>query len=82
MKTLPLRQLLRHPATVRKLTNAGQAVQITDHGEPLWVLRPAGQNKNDDAERRRLMDGELDALLKERRSKISGAKLVLDSRGP
>jgi len=81
MKTLPLRELLRRPATVKKLTRAGQSVQITDSGKPLWVVHPAGQNEEEKSRRTQLMDEELDNLLKERRSAVSAAKLVLDSRG-
>ncbi len=80
MKALPLRQLLRHPATVRKITASGQSVQIMDHGKPLWVVRPAGANGDDQRERQESMDGELDEMLKERPSRVSAAKLVLDSR--
>lgn len=40
MKTLPLRDLLRQPSKVKKLTAAGHEVRVTDRGKPLWVLKP------------------------------------------
>ncbi len=40
METLPLRQLLRDPKRVKKLTLAGITVRITDGGKPLWDIRP------------------------------------------
>ena len=79
MKTLPLRELLRRPSTVKKLTASGQDVQITDNGKPLWVVQPA-RGKSSDAASDRLVDEELDELLSERRSAVSAAKLALDSR--
>ena len=39
MKTLPLRELLRQPARVKKLTAAGHLIRVTDRGKPLWVLK-------------------------------------------
>jgi len=39
MKTIPLRQLLRQPLKVKRWTRAGQSVQVTDNGRPLWVIR-------------------------------------------
>jgi len=41
MKILPLRQLLRDPKKVKKLTLAGVTVRITDGGKPLWDLSPS-----------------------------------------
>lgn len=41
MKTLPLRQLLRDPKKVKKLTLSGVTVRITDGGQPLWDIRPS-----------------------------------------
>jgi antitoxin (DNA-binding transcriptional repressor) of toxin-antitoxin stability system len=84
MKTLPLRELVRHPSKVKKLTAAGQAVRITDNGKPLWVVSPApcdDEETPEEAEaRRRWMDEELDAVLKEPVSRYSAAQLILDSR--
>ncbi len=81
MTTLPLRELLRHPTTVKRLTAAGQSVQVTDNGKPLWVLRSATAPSLADADRQ-LVDDELDAMLAERRSPVSAAQLVADSRMP
>jgi hypothetical protein len=38
MKTLPLRELLRQPSRVKRLTAAGHEVRVTDRGRPLWVI--------------------------------------------
>jgi len=32
MKTIPLRNLLREPVKVKRLTRSGQSVQVTDNG--------------------------------------------------
>lgn len=79
MKTLPLRELLRRPASVKKLTASGQDVQITDNGKPLWLVR-AVRAKTADPAGDKFVDEELDALLSERRSAVSASKLTLDSR--
>jgi hypothetical protein len=81
MKTLPLRELMRRPGEVKKLTARGQAVAITDHGDPLWVIHPAATVAPGDAERDAAIERELDALLAEKRREVSLAKVVLDSRG-
>jgi prevent-host-death family protein len=75
MKTLPLRELMRRPGEVKKLTARGQAVTITDHGDPLWVIQPAAKGGPVNAER------ELNALLAEKGRGGSLIKIVLDSRG-
>lgn len=84
MKTLPLRELVRHPIKVKKLTAAGQSVRITDNGKPLWVVSAAPAEDEESPEqveaRRRWMDEELEAVLKEPVSRYSAAQLVLDSR--
>jgi hypothetical protein len=84
MKTLPLRELVRHPLKVKKLTAVGQSVRITDNGKPLWVVSPAVSEEEETPEeakaRRRWMDEELERMLKEPVSKVSAAQLILDSR--
>ncbi|MEI6675543.1 MAG: hypothetical protein WCO57_10225 [Verrucomicrobiota bacterium] len=81
MTTLPLRELLRHPTAVKKLTAAGLSVQVTDNGKPLWVLRSATAPALADADKQ-FVDDELDAMLEERCSTHSAAQLVMDSRMP
>lgn len=81
MKSLPLRELLRHSSVVKSLTATGQSVQITDNGKPLWVVRPAVAPVLD-AAGRQMVDEELDGMLAERRSTVSAARLVIDSRMP
>ncbi len=79
MKSLPLRELLRHPTTVKRLTAAGESVQVTDNGKPLWLVRSATAPSLEDADRQ-LVDDELDAMLAERCSPVSAAQWVVDSR--
>ena len=68
MTTLPLRDLLRQPSKVKRLTRAGQVVRITDRGVPLWDLQPAAQSKRRQTEADRLLavDEILDDLLSEK----------------
>ena len=80
MKTISLRTLVREPLKVKRMTRAGKTVQVTDNGEPLWVLQPANGTKADEAERRRAIDEILDEVLHEKPSKISLSKIVLESR--
>jgi antitoxin (DNA-binding transcriptional repressor) of toxin-antitoxin stability system len=40
MKSIPLRTLVREPLKVKQMTRAGQSVQVTDRGEPLWIVQP------------------------------------------
>jgi hypothetical protein len=80
MKTISLRALLREPLKVKRMTRTGNPVQVTDNGEPLWILQPANGTDTDEAERRRAIDGILDDVLREQPSKISLSKIVLESR--
>ena len=80
MKTIPLRTLVREPLKVKRITRAGQSVQVTDNGEPLWVLQPAHGTDTDEAERRRAIDAIFDEVLRERPSTISAAHLLEESR--
>jgi len=80
MKTMALRQLLRQPKSVKRLTAAGQAIRITDNGKPLWVIHPASGVAGDDRSCREILECEFEALLGERRSEVSAAGLVSDSR--
>jgi len=76
MKTISLRTLVREPLKVKRMTRAGQPVQVTDNGKPLWILQPANGTEADEAERRRAID----EVLREKPSKISLSKIVLESR--
>ena len=80
MKTISLRTLVREPLKVKRMTRASQSVQVTDNGEPLWILQPANGTDADEAERRRAIDEILDEVLREKPSKISAAKLLEESR--
>ena len=86
MKTLPLRDLMRHPATVKTLTAKGQSVRITDNGKPLWVVSPAPDDSEDDAAREQArhdwMDKHLEELLAETPlTKVSVVQTLIDARG-
>ncbi len=80
MKTISLRTLLREPLKVKRMTRASRPVQVTDNGEPLWILQPANGTDTDEAERRQAIDEILDEVLREKPSKISLSKIVLESR--
>jgi hypothetical protein len=79
MKTISLRTLVREPLKVKRMTRTGKAVQVTDNGVPLWILRPAN-GTDDETERLRATDEILDEVLRERPSKISAARLLEESR--
>lgn len=80
MKTITLRTLVREPLKVKRMTRAGKSVQVTDNGKPLWILQPANGTAADEAKRRRAIDEILDEVLREKPSKISLSKIVLESR--
>ena len=80
MKTISLRTLVREPLKVKRMTRTGQSVQVTDNGEPLWILHPASGSEADEPERRRAIEEIFDEVLRERPSKISAARLLEESR--
>ena len=80
VKTISLRTLVREPVKVKRMTRAGKSVKVTDNGHPLWILQPAGGTDTDEAERRRAIDEVLDEVLREKPSKLSLSKIVLESR--
>ena len=80
MKTISLRTLVREPLKVKRMTRIGKPVQVTDNGEPLWILRSANGTDDDEAERRRAIDEILNEVLKEKPSKISLSKILDESR--
>jgi hypothetical protein len=80
MKSIPLRMLVREPIKVKRMTRAGKSVQITDNGEPLWILQSAKASEADEAERQRAIDEILDEVLREKPSRLSLSKIVLESR--
>lgn len=79
MKTVSLRTLVREPLKVKRITRAGKSVQVTDNGEPLWIIQPA-LTQVDEAERRQMIDEVLDEVLRGKPSKISLSKIILESR--
>jgi hypothetical protein len=79
MKTVTLRMLVREPIKVKRITRTGSPVQVTDNGQPLWIIHPADA-KLDEAERIRAIDEVLDEVLREQPSKISLAKVLDESR--
>lgn len=80
MKTISLRTLVREPLKVKRITRTGKSVQVTDNGRPLWILQPAQGTAEDEEERRRAIDEVLDEVLRQKPSKISLSKIVLESR--
>jgi hypothetical protein len=75
LKTIPLRNLLREPVKVKRLTRSGQSVQVTDNGKPLWVIQPAAREE-DDEERARAIDELLEDALRAPRSKVSLSEVL------
>ena len=80
MKTISLRTLVREPLKVKRMTRTGKSVQVTDNGEPLWILQPASGTGTDETERRRAIEEIFDEVLRERPSQISAARLLEESR--
>jgi antitoxin (DNA-binding transcriptional repressor) of toxin-antitoxin stability system len=80
MKTISLRTLVREPLKVKRMTRAGNSVQVTDNGKPLWILNPAKETEADEERRRHEIDELLDEVLRGPRSKIPLSKIVLESR--
>jgi len=80
MKTVTLRTLVREPRKVKRMTRLGQTVRVTDGGEPLWVLQPAGGTPIAKTERRRAIEEILDEVLTSKPSKISAVRLLEESR--
>ena len=80
MKTISLRTLVREPLKVKRMTRTGQPVQVTDNGEPLWILQPANGTGAGEEERRRAIDEILDEVLSEKPSKISLSRILDESR--
>jgi len=79
MKTITLRTLVRQPRKVKGLTRAGNSVQVTDNGQPLWVIQPA-VTKEDEQCRRRELEEELAQVLLQPRGKILLSEIILNSR--
>lgn len=80
MTTVSLRTLVREPLKVKKLTRAGKSVQVTDNGEPLWILQAATGTAADEERRQREIEEELAEVLRGPRSSIPLSKIVLESR--
>jgi len=80
MKTISLRTLVREPRKVKRMTRTGRPVQVTDNGEPLWILQPANGTDADEAERRRATEEIFVEVLHERPSRVSAARLLEESR--
>ena len=79
MKTITLRTLVREPLKVKRWTRTGKSVQVTDSGEPLWILQPADAAPGEEA-RCRTTNEILDEVLREKPSRVSAARLLEESR--
>jgi hypothetical protein len=79
VKTITLRTLLREPRKVKGLTRAGNSVQVTDDGKPLWIIH-AAVTKDDDKRRRQELEEELAHVLRGPKSKIPLSDIILASR--
>jgi len=79
VKTISLRTLVREPLKVKRMTRTGKPVQVTDNGQPLWIIHPAVA-KVDEEQRRREIEEELADVLRGPESSIPLSKIVLESR--
>ena len=79
MKTIPLRQLVREPLKVKRWTRAGQTVQVTDNGEPLWTIQAAVMAGDEEARRKEINDL-LDEVLQQPKSPLSLSRIIKESR--
>ena len=79
MRTITLRTLVREPLKVKRMTRTGKPIQVTDNGEPLWILQSAN-SATDELERLRATDEILNEVLRECPSMISAARLLDESR--
>ena len=80
MKSISLRTLVREPLKVKRLTRTGKSVQVTDNGEPLWIISPANGTEADEERRRREIEELFTEVRRGPRSKIPLSKIVLESR--
>jgi antitoxin (DNA-binding transcriptional repressor) of toxin-antitoxin stability system len=80
MKTITLRTLVREPLRVKRMTRAGKPVQVTDNGQPLWIIQPADGTEADQQRRKREIEAELAEVLRGPKSRIPLSKVVLESR--
>lgn len=83
---MPLRELVRHPKTAKKLTAAGKTVRITDNAEPLWIVMPdlGGDDEDNEEARTQAWEEYYADLLKQPLRKAlvpSFARVVLEARG-
>ena len=79
MKSITLRTLVREPRKVKRWTHAGKPVQVTDRGEPLWILQPAEATPDEKGRRRATLEM-LEEVLRERPSRVNAARLLEESR--
>ncbi len=79
LKTVTLRALVREPRKVKCLTRAGNSVQVTDNGQPLWIIQSA-VTKEDEERRRRELEDEPAHVLLGPKSEISLSEIILASR--
>jgi hypothetical protein len=79
MKTVSLRTLVREPLRVKRMTRTGQPVQVTDNGQPLWIIQSA-VTPEDEKIRRLEIEAELAEVLRGPRSKLPLSQIILESR--
>jgi hypothetical protein len=77
MKTVTLRTLLREPLKVKSWTRRGVPVQVTDNGNPLWLIHPAEEKSENDVNE---INALLDEMLEEPVSPISLSQIVKEAR--
>jgi hypothetical protein len=79
MKTITLRTLVREPVKVKRWTRRGVKVQVTDSGQPLWLIQ-AADDRTDEPGCRQAVDKMLSEVLHEPKSPVSLSRLIKESR--
>jgi hypothetical protein len=79
MKTVSLRTLVREPLKVKRMTRSGDTVQVTDNGDPLWILKAAVRSE-DKAQRRIEIEREFAEVLSSKTKGTPLSRIVIESR--
>ena len=80
MTSISLRTLIREPLKVKRITRTGRSVQVTDNGNPLWIIQPAIGTPADKELRRREIEDELAEVLRGPKSTMTLSTIVIESR--
>jgi len=79
METVSLRILMRNPIKIKKWTRSGKKVQVTDRGQPLWVIQSATALEQEGIPADE-WEKEMEEIRRGPKSTISASKILLESR--